>query len=97
MSHHKHEIDGPDFQAEVKIPEGSGDWQAKVRLEDDGQRGKNVVLTASSPDLLAEELGRFEAAFAQTRAKVQELATTEPDEKPSDFDPERPAEPPAGW
>jgi hypothetical protein len=68
-------VEGTDFDAKVKVGENVDDtWVAKVRLEDDGQRGKNVVLSADSADELTVKLDRFANAFAQTRNKVNELA-----------------------
>lgn len=80
MSHHKHTVTGEGFTAEVKVPkeDSSGEWTAKVRLEDDGQRGKNVTLTADGPEELSQRLNWFVHAFSATQAEVERLAAALP-------------------
>lgn len=76
MGHHKHLIQGETYTAEIKVPEegSSGEWTAKVRLWDDGERAKNVVLSGVSGGELAERLGEFATAFSAAQGKTNELA-----------------------
>lgn len=83
MSNDKVIIEEEGFTAEVKET-GDGGFQAKIRLEDDGIRGKNLVLHAAYAQGLADQLTALASAFTSTAHAVTNLATDEPDELPSD-------------
>ena len=69
--HDVHTIEGDGFVARVHYDDFT--WHAKIRLEDDGIRGKNLVLHADSAQELADRLGALSSAFVSTMNKVVEL------------------------
>ena len=91
MSNNKVVVENAGFRAEVKEI-GEGGFQAKVRLEDEGIRGKNLVLSDSTAEGLAAQLNALASAFTSAAEAVTKLVTPmEPAPEPSLLD--QPPEP----
>lgn len=89
MSSNKVVVENAGFRAEVKET-GEGGFQAKVRLEDEGIRGKNLVLSDPTAEGLAAQLNALASAFTSAAEAVTRLATSvepvpEPTTEPEPF------------
>lgn len=82
MSNNKVVVENAGFRAEVKET-GEGGFQAKIRLEDEGIRGKNLVLSDTTTEGLAAQLTALASAFTSAAEAVTRLAAPmEPEPAP---------------